>query len=544
MNVYRAGPVSGCLVLMALLFTGEVHASNILTSAGFEAGSLAGWTTFGNSIGNVSIQSGAVAHSGTYYLKTYGQFIGATNYSGVYQDRPLAPSNTCTADGWAYTAYSDGNGIHGQDAIWLELSFRDASYNALALYRSPVVTSNNLAGFGGSNKWFNLQITNRCSFTNASALILLPGTVTNTVTNLVAPAGTVYARYQVVFRQGPDNANGSMYFDDLTLNQTGGSAPPPATQWNIVWNDEFNGTAIDAGKWTNDIGTGPPYPGWGNNELEYYTSRATNAYLSGGVLHIRAQREAYGGEDYTSARFKTAGLFSKRYGRFEWRARLPSGTGFWPALWMMPQSSAYGGWAASGEIDVMENNGSTPNKTGGTIHYGGTWPDNVYTGTNYVFPGGESITNFHSYMLEWSANAIMWYVDGVPYQTQTSWWSSGGAYPAPFDQPFYLIMNLAVGGNYVGNPDTNSINPNLPGEMQVDYVRVYDLTAPLAISMAPLSNGSFTLNWPTNIVCHVQVRTNSVTGATNWFDTAITTSPLVVTPDPNNRCVFYRLQSP
>ena len=244
--------------------------------------------------------------------------------------------------------------------------------------------------------------------------------------------------------------------------------------WQVVWSDEFDGTSVNPTKWTYDIGNGSG--GWGNNELQYYTSRPTNVYVAGGLLHIVARREVpqYNGFDYTSAKLKTQGLFSKKYGRFEFRARLPQGQGYWPALWMMPRDSVYGGWAASGEIDVMENRGSTPTTTGGTIHYGGPWPNNVYTGNSYVFPGGGVATDFHTYMLDWNTNSMKWYVDGVLYQTQTSWYSTGNPYPAPFDQPFYLIMNLAVGGNYGGNPDGTTV---FPGEVQVDYVRVYDYVA-------------------------------------------------------------------
>ena len=300
-TVFLARAAGGCAALVVFLFAGKIHASNILANPGFESGSLSSWTTFG---ANNSIQSGGSgAHGGTYYCKVYGQFIAATNYTGIYQDIPSAPNNTYTADGWAYTLYSDGGGIHGKDTIWLEVSFRDASFNALALYRSVVVTSNNLASFGGTNKWFDLQITNQCSFSNPSAQILLPGTVTNTVTSLVAPAGTVYVRYQTVFMQGPDNANGSMYFDDLTLNQTGGTVVvPPVTQWNIVWSDEFNGTSIDTSKWAFETGNNN---GWGNSEREYYTGRTNNAYVSNGILHIIARQESTNGFSYTSARMKT-----------------------------------------------------------------------------------------------------------------------------------------------------------------------------------------------------------------------------------------------
>ncbi|MDB6111839.1 MAG: hypothetical protein JWR69_3589 [Pedosphaera sp.] len=242
----------------------------------------------------------------------------------------------------------------------------------------------------------------------------------------------------------------------------------------LAWSDEFDGTVIDPNHWTFDIGNGPPgLSGWGNNELEYYTSRPQNAYVTNGILHIVARQESFGGQNYTSAKMKTSGLFSKPYGRFEFRARLPQGQGYWPALWMMPQDSVYGSWASSGEIDVLENRGSDPTTVLGTIHFGSPWPNNAQShGPSYTFPSGDSVTNFHTYAVEWATNSIKWFVDDQPFETQTSWWSSGGIYPAPFDQRFYILMNLAIGGNFGGNPDTNTV---FPGEMQVDYVRVYNL---------------------------------------------------------------------
>ena len=252
------------------------------------------------------------------------------------------------------------------------------------------------------------------------------------------------------------------------------------TSAEIVWCDEFNGAALDTNHWTFDIGNGPP-PGWGNNELEYYTSRPENVYVSNGLLHIVAARERYQASSYTSARLKTKGFFNKAYGRFEFRAKLPQGKGFWPALWLMPQDSAYGHWAASGEIDIMENRGGDPTKVLGTIHFGGPYPANTHSeGPSFKFSAGDCATNFHVYALEWCSNSISWFVDEHLYETQTNWWSCRTAtnaamrspYPAPFDRPFYIIMNLAVGGNFGGNPDGDTV---FPGEMQVDYVRVYDL---------------------------------------------------------------------
>jgi beta-glucanase (GH16 family) len=271
--------------------------------------------------------------------------------------------------------------------------------------------------------------------------------------------------------------------------------------WTNVWSDEFNGSSVDLTKWTYDVGTGcPNLCGWGNSELEYYTSRTNNAYVTNGMLHIVARQESYSGSSYTSARLKTQGLFAKKYGRIEFRAKLPHGQGYWPALWLMPRDSVYGGWAASGEIDVMENRGSSYNVVGGTIVFGGASPNQVYDSTSYTVP--TAVTNFHVYALEWSTNSIKWYVDGILYKTATSWWSSGGSYPAPFDQYFYIIMNLAVGGNYGGNPDGTTV---FPGEMVVDYVRVYDYVAatlppsvPTNLSATP-GSGLIWLSWDSSL---------------------------------------------
>jgi beta-glucanase (GH16 family) len=255
--------------------------------------------------------------------------------------------------------------------------------------------------------------------------------------------------------------------------------------WQLTWSEEFDGNSINTNIWSFDTGNGAG--GWGNNELEYYTSRPQNAYVSNGLLHIVARKESSSGFNYTSAKMKSRGGFSQKYGRFEFRARLPQGKGYWPALWMMPKDAAYGHWAASGEIDVMENKGANPSNVMGTIHFGGVYPHNTHShGTSYNFPAGDSVTNFHVYAVEWSSHAIRWYVDDHLYETQTAWWSASSAtetsahnpYPAPFDQPFYIIMNLAVGGNFGGNPNGET---SFPGEMQVDYVRVYAETpAPVA----------------------------------------------------------------
>ncbi|PFA66684.1 glycoside hydrolase [Bacillus sp. AFS015802] len=258
-----------------------------------------------------------------------------------------------------------------------------------------------------------------------------------------------------------------------------------ASPWSLVWNDEFNQAEIDRGKWTFDIGNGYTdaggafVPGWGNNEKQYYTDRPENARTEDGKLVITAKKENYNGYSYTSSRLKTKGLFSKAYGKFEMKASLPVGKGYWPAFWMLPEDDRYGGWAASGEIDILEAKGSIPHEAIGTIHYGESWPNNKYTGAEYEFENGSTIADEHVYSVEWEPGEIRWYVDGKLRQTQNNWYSKGTGnaanftYPAPFDQPFHMLLNLAIGGNFDGEPTEETM---FPQSMDVDYVRVYDLT--------------------------------------------------------------------
>ncbi|ESU31068.1 hypothetical protein G3A_18585 [Bacillus sp. 17376] len=261
------------------------------------------------------------------------------------------------------------------------------------------------------------------------------------------------------------------------------------SEWSLVWSDEFSGPEIDRSKWTHDIGNwivdedgNGIAPGWGNNEKEYYTDSSENAFIDDGKLVIKAKQEKvtdeFGTYDYTSAKLKTKGLFSKKYGRYEIKAKLPTGKGLWPAIWMLPEEDKYGTWAASGEIDIMESWGSRPHTVAGTIHYGEGWPNNKYTGKEFELPENRGIDKWHTYALEWEPGELRWYVDGELYQTQNKWYSKGKdnaanfSYPAPFDQEFYLVMNLAVGGWFDGEPDETT---KFPSQMEVDYVRVYDL---------------------------------------------------------------------
>ncbi len=191
------------------------------------------------------------------------------------------------------------------------------------------------------------------------------------------------------------------------------TAAQPAVQWKLVWSDEFDAPALDRAKWDFDIGNGffnydanVWISGWGNNELQYYTDHADNAFLKDGMLHIRAVKESLHGCGYTSARLKTrkrdgSPLFSQKFGRFEFRAKLPTGKGVWPAIWMLPQDEKYGGWAASGEIDIVEARGQEPTKVLGTLHFGARWPGNAEASKEYVLPNAGTIADFHVYALEW-----------------------------------------------------------------------------------------------------------------------------------------------
>lgn len=269
--------------------------------------------------------------------------------------------------------------------------------------------------------------------------------------------------------------------------------------WVLVWSDEFDGDRIDPAKWDLDIGNGfydyrnhAWIPGWGNAELQYYTREPENAFVRDSVLHIRALKESLHGCGYTSARLRTrrregTPLFAKRYGRFEFRARVPYGKGLWPALWLLPLEDKYGNWAASGEIDVMEIHSEQPRQALGTIHFGSTFPRRELVTHTLELPGGGTVADWHEYAVEWEPGVIRWSFDGAIWAVQDFWWSCSrlrngrgvtaarpedlNPWPAPFDQPFYLIMNVAVGGNFPGAPNEQT---RFPADLQVDYVRVYD----------------------------------------------------------------------
>lgn len=233
-----------------------------------------------------------------------------------------------------------------------------------------------------------------------------------------------------------------------------------APNWNLVWSDEFSGTSLNRANWTPEIGTGSG--GWGNNELQYYTDRAQNVQVTGGNLVITAQKESYGGMNYTSARIKTQDLKSFTYGKVEARIKLPSGQGLWPAFWMLGSNISSIGWPKSGEIDIMERVNHNP-YVNGTVH----WDAGGHAEYGRV-SGNLDFSQFHVYSIEWDSKYIRWFVDGQ--QFNEFYIENGTGNTEEFQRPFFLLLNLAVGGNWPGSP--NNSTP-FPSQMLVDYVRVY-----------------------------------------------------------------------
>ncbi len=245
--------------------------------------------------------------------------------------------------------------------------------------------------------------------------------------------------------------------------------------WEMVWSDEFEGSVLNNDNWSYMTGTGTAYglpAGWGNNERQYYTAAGENISVSDGTLKITAVERSFGGADYTSARIRTLNKQEFLYGRIEARIKLPSTAGIWPAFWMLPTNSPYGGWASSGEIDVMESV-NTADQIYGTLHHGAQWPQNAQVGHRLI-NGTDFSQDFHVFSVDWDPDSFTWAVDGVPYGTVTSgqWYSSAapGNQLAPFDSEYHILLNVAVGGNFPGNPNGSSV---FPQTMEVDYVRVY-----------------------------------------------------------------------
>lgn len=231
--------------------------------------------------------------------------------------------------------------------------------------------------------------------------------------------------------------------------------------WELVWQDEFNEDVIKADNWVFDIGAG----GWGNNEWQHYTDRPDNVRIEDGVLIIEAREEKYMGSNYTSARMKTQYLQTWTYGRMEARMKLPTGQGVWSAFWMLGDDFTKVGWPQCGEIDIMENIGN-PNTVYGTLH-GPGYSGGSGVGASHTAAGVDLSEDFHIYAIEWEPEEIRWYVDDTLFQTRSDTDVPG---EWVYNHPFFILLNLAIGGQWPGYPDDTTI---FPQQLLVDYVRVY-----------------------------------------------------------------------
>ena len=260
--------------------------------------------------------------------------------------------------------------------------------------------------------------------------------------------------------------------DTVVVNVSSSSSGAPTTGFtspltypglSLVWDDEFNGTSLSS-DWTFDIGTGSG--GWGNNELQYYTNQ--NHSVNNGYLEITAKEETINAQQYSSTRLKTQGIKSWKYGRIDIRAALPYGQGIWPAFWMLGDNISSVSWPTCGEIDIMEmigGSGDRDRTVHGTVH----WNENgshAQFGNSKTLPSGKFADEFHVFSIVWNQNSITWFLDNVPYNTV----DITPANMSAFQEKFFLIFNMAVGGNWPGNPDGTTI---FPQKMYVDYVRVF-----------------------------------------------------------------------
>ncbi|MEZ6141110.1 MAG: glycoside hydrolase family 16 protein [Zavarzinella sp.] len=293
--------------------------------------------------------------------------------------------------------------------------------------------------------------------------------------------------YQLQVKKGTDWKNVG-FATKGTGSPVGGLYPAgeyrvisPSREWVLVWADEFDGTDLDYSKWEKEENN----YGGGNNERQAYRTDPKYCFVKDGMLKIAVDRDSHTTSDgktqpYSSARIRTQKRAEWKYGRFEIRAKMPKGQGIWPAVWMLPTESKYGRWAAGGEIDIIESRGSAVHETTGALHFGGTWPRNTYLAHAYKFPKQDAAEAFHVYALEWNADEIKWYVDGTLCKTRkkTEWFSEAAKEnsSAPFDQPFHMIVNVAVDGRFFEKTGQRAdlLPPEaFPQILQIDYIRVY-----------------------------------------------------------------------
>lgn len=275
---------------------------------------------------------------------------------------------------------------------------------------------------------------------------------------LLNPVSATLARDKATVTIRNDDAD-----NPFNIPSKGYTTPETYAGKTLVWRDEFEGTALNLNDWTFEMGAG----GWGNNELQYY--RPENTLFADGKLIIEARKESFGGAAYTSSRLITKGKKEFKFGRIDIRAALPEGQGIWPALWMLGGNISTVNWPACGEIDIMELIGSQPNRIHGTVHFGANNSQHQYIGNSKALSGTAKFSDeFHVFSIVWEQDKIVWLLDDVQFHQITPATISPAAYP--FNQSFFFIFNVAVGGQWPGSPDATT---NFPQRMIVDYVRVF-----------------------------------------------------------------------
>ncbi len=290
----------------------------------------------------------------------------------------------------------------------------------------------------------------------------------------VSPQSARYIRINCQTRY--DSASSFAIYDVIV--ETDDECTPP-DDYVLVWADEFDGTQIDPDNWWHQIGTGSDYGlgGWGNGELQYYTDSPNNSYVEDGFLVIQARKENFGGRQYTSARLISAGRRAFAFGKVQARMKIPTGQGLWPAFWMMPENYPYaGGWPAAGEIDIMESV-NLASAVCGHLHFGSVDPyvRNSDGGWFYTEPvtAQQFANEFHVFTMEWTPDFVKWYVNDQLYLTSSAsvWWTQFSDNPAaPFDKPFHIIMNIAIGGGFPGYEVSDEMFPH---KWWIDWIRVY-----------------------------------------------------------------------
>ncbi len=456
MSIFRRIASQSALLSCALLAAaGRAAAAQGLDNASFDAngGTPASWVAFNNVSNNVATTS-VTARTGTQSLKVFGGYNGAANYSGAFQSLPATAGQAWVAS--IYVRHNSGDAVSGANRLVLKIEFYntvDGEYGTAEMISEHEILA--LDSASQTNTWLERSLT------------------------VTAPAGTVEVRAALVYSQF-NNAGGAALIEDVGL----GALDPIGDEWQLVWGDEFDGSAIDPAKWrVEDLHLIK------NAEIQYYAP--DDAYLSGGKLLLRSQRRSYSGYDsngnwgtwnYTSGLVESIDRFATAYGRIEVRAKLPSTRGIWPAHWTLPAS---GFWPP--EIDIMELLGHEPTRVYMSQHQG-TWPNVISESEG--FAGPNFAADFHTFAVEWDPDVIRWYVDDVLRAVNTL--------PPP-REPFYVILNTAVGGLWPGNPDASTIFPQYH---EIDYVRIYmpsDPGTPAAEAAdagggVPTTNGAIVAN--------------------------------------------------